>query len=424
MSFASDSKANGVSNMKDFKNPFKPGAGHTPPYLAGRKKERDDFLTLLDQDTILENVILTGLRGVGKTVLLESFKPLAVDSGWLWVGTDLSESASISEQNIAVRLITDLSLVTSNTVVKKDFLSRFGFFKEVEEIAKHKISYEILMALFKKTPGLVTDKLKTVLEFAWAGITASNDSPSGIIFAYDEAQNLADHSDKKEFPTSVLLEVFQSLQKKGLPLMLTLTGLPTLFPKLVEVRTYAERMFHVIELKGLSNKESKEAILVPITDSKCPITLDNESVDKIVKMSGGYPYFIQFICKEVYDLFLVNIRSGQEASVPTSAIEHKLDTDFFAGRWARSTDRQKELMELIAKLDNANKEFMVQDIVDKSKGSLVSGVKPFRCSNTSQMLDKLGKQGLIYKSQYGKYAFAVPLFAEFINRKRNAMVAY
>jgi len=402
--------------MNEFKNPFKPGAGHTPPYLAGRKKERNEFIKLLSQSTILENVILTGLRGVGKTVLLESLKPIAVEKEWLWVGTDLSESASISEKNIAVRLITDLSLVTSNVIIKKDFLSKFDFLTGIEEAAKHKVSYEILMTLFNKTPGLVEDKLKAVLEFAWSAIVAANDKPFGIVFAYDEAQNLADHTDKNEFPTSILLDVFQSLQRKGLPLMLVLTGLPTLFPKLVEVRTYAERMFHIIELKGLTSQESKDAILVPIRDAKCPIQLDDKSVTTIVEMSGGYPYFIQFICKEVYDLFLLNVKKGQKPSVPVSAIEHKLDADFFAGRWARATDRQKELMEIIAKLDCANREFMVQDIVDLSKES---STKPFSGSNISQMLVALGRQGLIYKSQYRKYAFAVPLFAEFIKRKRN-----
>lgn len=402
--------------MTTFKNPFKPGAGHTPPYLAGRKKERQEFTRLLTQSNILENAILTGLRGVGKTVLLESFKPIAVQDGWLWVGTDLSESASISERNLAIRLITDLSLVTSSVVVKRDFLSKFNFFSDLEKFTKHKLSYEILMKLFDETPGLISDKLKTVLEVSWSGICASTDYPKGIIFAYDEAQNLTDHASSNEFPTSTLLDVFQSLQRKELPLMLVLTGLPTLFPKLVESRTYAERMFHIIELKGLTNKESEDAIRIPIKDTNCPVRLDDTSVKTIVKMSGGYPYFIQFICREVYDLFLLKINQGQPASVPVSEIEHKLDTDFFAGRWAKATDRQKELMEIIARLKNANGEFTVQDIADLSKQE---SEKPFSNSHINQMLGTLSKQGLIYKSKYGKYAYAVPLFADFINRKKN-----
>src|SRR5438093_6315837 len=99
--------------MKTFKNPFKPGAGHMPPHLAGRGSETRDFLRLLEQETILRNVVLTGLRGVGKTVLLEDWKPRAIEKKWLWVGTDLSESTSVNEETLVTRLLTDLSVVTS-----------------------------------------------------------------------------------------------------------------------------------------------------------------------------------------------------------------------------------------------------------------------------------------------------------------------
>src|SRR5713226_7993106 len=100
-----------------FRNPFRPGAGHMPPYLAGREEETDQFRRLLDQETILKNLVLTGLRGLGKTVLLETFKPMAMQAGWLWAGADLSESTSISEENLATRLLTDLSVVLSSLVV-------------------------------------------------------------------------------------------------------------------------------------------------------------------------------------------------------------------------------------------------------------------------------------------------------------------
>ena len=81
--------------MTEFTNPFRPGAGHQPPYLAGRAAEKQQFVRLLEQETILENMVLTGLRGVGKTVLLESLRPHAIQKNWVWVGTDLNESASL-----------------------------------------------------------------------------------------------------------------------------------------------------------------------------------------------------------------------------------------------------------------------------------------------------------------------------------------
>src|SRR4051794_21840047 len=110
-----------------FANPFRPGAGHTPPYLAGRRQEEMEFRKLLSQTVILDNMVLTGLRGVGKTVLLESFKPIAMSENWLWVGTDLSESASVSEEHLAQRIITDLSVVTRNIYIGTIRQLSFGF---------------------------------------------------------------------------------------------------------------------------------------------------------------------------------------------------------------------------------------------------------------------------------------------------------
>ena len=82
-------------------------------------------------------------------------------------------------------------------------------------------------------------------------------------------------------------------------------------------------------------------------------------------MSGGYPYFIQFICREVYDAFLANLRaSGEAGSIPSDAITRKLDSDFFAGRWARVTDRQRDLMLVIAGLESSDDEFTVQEVVE------------------------------------------------------------
>ncbi len=95
-----------------FENPFTPGAGHMPPYLAGREPELQYFNKLLTQTTILENLVLTGLRGVGKTVLLETFRLIAIRSGWLWLGADLSEAASVTEDKLALRLLTDLSVIS------------------------------------------------------------------------------------------------------------------------------------------------------------------------------------------------------------------------------------------------------------------------------------------------------------------------
>ena len=389
-----------------FTNPFRPGAGHQPPYLAGRGQETKEFERLLEQEVILENLVLTGLRGVGKTVLLDTFKPIAIGERWLWVGTDLSESTSISEDRIALRLITDLALKTSGIAIGERTKQQLGFGAPTT-VQSTRLDFATLSAVYETTPGLSSDKLKRLL-FLVAGVLAQTDH-RGIVFAYDEAQNLSDHATKDQFPLSLLLDVFQSIQKQGLPFMLALTGLPTLFPKLVEARTFAERMFRVVFLDRLSERDSRDAILRPIDDTQCPVTLDTESIGLIVELSAGYPYFIQFICREVYDAFI----QGQKA-VPLEEITEKLDRDFFAGRWARATDRQRDLLTVIAKLDTADSEFTVQEITEKARSELE---KPFSPSHVNQMLNALATAGLVYKNRHGKYSFAVPLMNRFILRQ-------
>ena len=180
-----------------FRNPFRPGAGHMPPYLAGRETEKADFHRLLEQDTILENLVLTGLRGVGKTVLLETLKPIAIESGWVWRGTDLSESTSVSEETLAIRLLADLSSVTSTLVAATENIQEAGFTGATEEVTRS-LGFDELQLLWDRTPGLSSDKLKVVLETVWDCLEPLG--KRGMIFAYDEAQNLADHADRNEFP--------------------------------------------------------------------------------------------------------------------------------------------------------------------------------------------------------------------------------
>lgn len=401
--------------MAEFENPFRPGAGHPPPYLAGRQKERSEFVRLLKQKTVLENIVITGLRGVGKTVLMDSLKPEAIKAGWLWVGTDLSESTSISEDNMAIRLCTDLALITSNIVIRSEAAHSIGFKSESQKVQTH-LDFDTLHGIYKATPGLSLDKLKSVIQFAWNSINnATNGLIKGIIFAYDEAQNLSDKSGKDQYPLSLVLDSFQSLQKQGCPVMLLLTGLPTLFPKLVEARTYSERMFRVLLLDSLTSDESREAIIKPIEKEGCPLKLSDQSVQTIIDMSSGYPYFIQFICREVYEAFIQRMDKGQEVSVPVKEIEQKLDTDFFAGRWAKATDRQKELMVVIANLSET-REFAIQDAASKSKELLE---KPFSNSLVNQMLATLADRGLIFRNRHGKYSFAVPLFDKYILRQKD-----
>ena len=393
--------------MDIFPNPFRPGAGQIPPWLAGRQDEQNEFLKTLNETPIIRNLIITGLRGVGKTVLLETLKPIAINQRWFWAGTDLSESASVSEQSLAIRIITDISgLIAAFPIGEKE---KVGFGKQKESIIG---GYEYLLQVYGSTPGLASDKLKAVLETVWNLVKGKT---KGIVLAYDEAQILKDQADDKQYPLSLLLEVVQYLQRKQIPYLLVLTGLPTLFPNLVETRTYAERMFHVMNLEKLEGEDVREAIVKPMEKSKTPVRFTDFAIGQIIKFSGGYPYFIQFICKEFFDSFIQQIKAGfKEPVVTIPEIVRKLDTDFYSGRWARLTDRQRDLMRIISLLDTAEDEFSVQDITEMAKEMHDNS---FSASNANQMLIKLGEAGLIYKNRHGKYSFAVPMLSEYIKRQ-------
>jgi hypothetical protein len=393
--------------MSNAANPFRPGAGHSPPHLAGRSKQIDEFKQFLQQEVVTKNVILTGLRGVGKTVLMDDkYKPEAIQEGWTWVGSDFSESCFLSEHNLCTRIITDLSVFSSLLSIAQP-VAGMGFVASESE--PRSLSFQFLMTVYDATPGLASDKLKAVLELVWA--VAKNKGRRGIVFAYDEAQVVSDRQEKEQYPLAVLLETFQSIQRRGAKCLLLLTGLPTLFPRLVESRTYAERMFDVQEIGRLSEKATKEAILVPMRD--CGWSFTPEALELITETADGYPYFIQFICREAFDA----IAKAESKSVPIDPIVRKLDSNFFSGRWDTLTDRQRDLLYCISLIAQADQEFSIGEIVESSKNS---SVKPFSANDVSQMLPRLIEKGLIYKNRLGKYSFAVPLFRRFIKRKVEA----
>lgn len=396
-------------------NPYRPAAGHQPPYLAGRNKEKEEFQKLLEQEIVIKNLIISGLRGSGKTVLLSHIKPAAEEAGWLWTGEDLTEQASISEEGIAVRIMADLATLLSSIFGTKT--ASIGFINEENKKHKPNVQYDQLINIFNEAPGLVSDKLKAVLRFV--GKAVKNTSFKGIVFAYDEAQNMRDHAQKEQYPLSLLLDVFQSLQRQpdNLPFILVLTGLPTLFPKLIETRTYSERMFSTIFLDKLSPEESRKAITKPVEKIK-EILFDDKTIEEIIKLADGYPYFIQFICKEVFDVLSVRARAfsviGEFAPIPFEAILQKLDQDFFASRWQRISENQKDFLGVIAQIPNCQNGFTVAQIVRLAEKNQT---KKYSSSSATQFLNRLIELGFIYKTKRGQYRFAVPMLAEFIRRQ-------
>jgi hypothetical protein len=181
-------------------------------------------------------------------------------------------------------------------------------------------------------------------------------------------------------------------------------------------------MFHVLVLDRLSESDSKEAIVKPLEQAKCPeaFFIRTAAQNLIVKESGGYPYFIQFICREVLDAFMQQASDGKKRlRAPVDQIIRKLDTDFFAGRWARATDRQRDLLISVAHVEGSESEFTIQEAAAKSAELSAAGVidKAFAPSHVNQIFSKLADAGLIFKNRHGRYSFAVPLLSRYIRRQ-------
>jgi hypothetical protein len=394
-------------------NPFRPGAGTKPLYLAGRTHEKDEFLKALHQSPITQNLIITGLRGVGKTVLLDELKPIAQSNRWLWAGNDLSEAGSLSDERIANRIVVDLSAILAPIIIERQEQLPYGFTSK-KQSEDRPIKFDDLWEVYNNTPGLPSDKLKKLLSYV-ATLVAQT-TITGIVFAYDEAQNLSDHADRDQFPLSLVLDVFSQLQRQNTrcQFLLVLTGLPTLIPKLNEARTFTERMFHTIVLERLDQNDARQAIVKPIEISKSTLGFSEKVIKFVIRASNGYPFFIQFICKEVFDAWIGKMTVGLAPSVPQAEITAKLDQDFFVPRWTRATDRQQQFMQVIATLPTAEREFTTPEIVLASRQILRNAFSP---SRATQMLTTLSEKGLIYRGRRGSYCFAVPLLAGFIQRQ-------
>ena len=400
-------------------NPYRPGAGHAPPFLAGRRGELDEFKRLIRQPVITENVLVTGLRGYGKTVLLDQLRQVAQASDWLWVGNDLSEASSLTEERMAVRILTDLSqAITARFEIGEadvhqhhDFMARrMGTTTNEERSA---FTFEALRRSYDQAPGLPSDRLRTVLTRVLSLIHRVK--LKGLILAYDEAQCLSDSAARNEFPMSMLVEAISSLQKgqSSAPCLLIFSGLPHVLDYLTEARAYTERMFTVMTLDRLGREETRQALTVPIANLPARLHTPPDLIDKVVGLTGGYPYLIQFFGRELVDQLLENGGTLSADRFPSPNTLQRLDAGLFSARWNRTTDKQRELLGLIASRPvNPGGDFSAREL-DQLRGFVgEAGQSP-----TTQMLTGLCERGVLYRTRHGRYAFTVPM-SEFMILKR------
>jgi hypothetical protein len=390
-------------------NPFRPGMGLDPPYLADRAAQLGRFHQYLTGfPAFPRNVRLTGLRGVGKTVLLQHYAAVAEDRGWVVVRRECSEHLQ-EESTFALALVEDCRRAVERS-------SRTGALRRRSSTAARQvldllgsltISLEGVTLAVKpptvaaRQPALLEDRLFQALELACDG--ASYGRRPGVLLSYDEAHVLSDTPRRRNYPLGLFLASVARAQREGLPVMLVACGLPTLTDNLARAKSYSERMFLAEQLDALYPPEAALAFTRPLEAGGR--RADEDVIAAVLKDTGGYPFHIQFFGALLWDavstLRTITMRDFLRQR-PT--ILRALDHAFFDARLARTSSVEHRVLRAIASEGEGASLKSILHLLNLSN----HGMQP--------LVARLEAKGLIYRPERGRLAFTVPLFGDYLRR--------
>ncbi len=384
------------------KNPYRPGVGVRPLYLAGREAPLRRFAAMLraapEQQASMR---VTGLRGVGKSVLLEEFADRAKALDWEPALLELQPSHNTDEA-LTVLLGTLLERTRQR-------LSRLARMRSVAGRALRAASLSLtwedvsLAVSFgsEREEDLARDLFSTV-ELALAK------GRDGVVMLLDEAQLVRDERDRHgEHPLSLLIAPVVALQRAELPLGLVLCGLPTLTGNLQKARSYSERLFRGEEVDSLASEQALEAFTRPLeqTDRKT----DSKLAEAVVKEVEGYPYFLQLWGSELWeaaDLAGVDRFSVKLLDATRPDIYGRLDRDFYEPRIATLTPAEQDLLASSAACPYPPlRSAELNQASEKTPG------------NVNVLLGRLVDAGALYRIRKGEYAYTTPRFRDYLLRR-------
>lgn len=379
-------------------NPYTPGAGSMPPVLAGREEllmNAYGYLESIQNKYPQQPVIYFGLRGVGKTVLLNDIEHAADNRNMLYTHIEASEDGRFTTRLMAalVRFTNSISAKSAASEVAKKCLSLIKSFRLTYNIKDNNVALDVNPDANEST-GIYSDDVTEII--VTLGQAASR-SGNAVCLFIDEMQYLS--SDE----ITGLASALHRCNQLRLPIMLFGAGLPKIRKTLGEARSYAERLFKFEEVSALSAESARHAISDPA--ETLGVRYSDAAVSRIIEVTEGYPYFIQAFCKIVWE----NRHNGEisEASVTDSIPEFfaTLDAGFFSVRYDKCSGMEKSFMAAMVRcgeLPCAISE--VASIMNRS----VKSISPFR--------GKLISKGLIYATGHAGIDFTVPQFDGFIRR--------
>jgi hypothetical protein len=381
-------------------NPYTPNAGARPPALVGRDHEIEAFdvlLARLQRGRAEQSLLVTGLRGVGKTVLLGAFQDRAQQAGWVSVDTEVTRTT---------RFPSRMGHLTKRALLEIAPAQRW------RERARRAARVLQSFSLTVTTDGSVTggfdleplqgkadsgDLGEDLTDLLVALGEAADDHGTGVVFLLDEVQFL----DETAF--EALIAAIHKTVQRQLPITLVGAGLPQL-PRLAgEAKSYAERLFRFPRIGPLDDAAATEALVGPARE--LDVEIDPRAVQAVLTYTEGYPYFVQEYGRALWDRAAGSPIGAIEAVEAQAVVEAKLDADFFGTRLERASDAEVVYLRALATLGP-----------DPHRGSEVAAAMGRPVERVATLRARLIDKGLIYSPKRGLTAFTVPQFDRYLRR--------
>ncbi len=387
--------------MDKIKNPFSPGAGSPPPELAGRDDILESVRILLGRVKVKrpeKSLLLTGLRGVGKTVLLNEIVKLAIANDYRTILIEAHE-----DKGLARLLAPQLRRLLFELDRLKGFGEKakrgIGVLKSF--IGSLKMSYgdmEFSLDIDPERGAADSGDLEVDLPELFVAVAeAADECGSAVAILIDEIQ----YFNTKEL--SALIMAMHRMQQRQLPLVLIGAGLPILPGLAGESKSYAERLFQFPNIGPLNDADARKALRDPVKEYR--VEFQDEALQEIIRLTRGYPYFLQEWGYQAWnhsEASPITYKTIQEA---TTIVRGRLDENFFRVRFDRLTPKEKNFLRAMANLRTET--YRSGDIANEL-GQKITMLGPVRAS--------LIKKGMVYSPAHGELAFTVPLFDEFMRR--------
>ena len=383
--------------MDAVRNPYRPGAGTTPPALIGRDELIDEFgisLRRAADGRPGQSVMPIGLRGVGKTVLLNRFAEIAQNEGFSVGQLEAPESGEFVQLlSLRIRrILLDLSRGPVSDVVTKALRVLKAFTLQLPDGASIRIDVDAIAG--EGDSGLLSSDLTDL--FVASG-QAAQDQGQGLLIAIDEVQYLTTDE------LAALIVAIHRTTQLNLPVVLVGAGLPQLPGLTWDAKSYAERLFEFPVIGSLQQREAKDALAVPAADEG--VDFSDEALDLIVEESHGFPYFLQEWGYHTWNQAASSPIDVDDVDAATAHVQERLDENFFRVRLDRLTPAEKAYLRAMAALGPGP--HRSGDIATEI-GVKVESAAPRR--------NVLIRKGMIYSPAHGVTAFTVPLFDEFLRR--------